>query len=78
MSQFLRIYYLQEKVDVHVRRAAILRALPACLQEDDSNLLKTWDVEHSDEPGIDGVPLGLLSINGNLTDATLFCPEKIT
>ncbi|KAK7118101.1 hypothetical protein R3I94_021820 [Phoxinus phoxinus] len=38
LSQLLRIYYLQEKVDVHVRRAAILRALPARLQEDDSQL----------------------------------------
>ncbi|CAM4551435.1 unnamed protein product [Leuciscus chuanchicus] len=65
-----------EKVDIRVQRAAILRSLPARLQEDDSNFLKTWDVEHSDEPDND-VPLGLLSICGILTDATLFCPEKI-
>ncbi|CAM4492239.1 unnamed protein product [Leuciscus chuanchicus] len=67
---------LGEKVDIRVQRAAILRSLPARLQEDDSNFLKTWDVEHSDEPDND-VPLGLLSICGILTDATLFCPEKI-
>ncbi|XP_016332002.1 uncharacterized protein LOC107680580 [Sinocyclocheilus anshuiensis] len=75
--QLFGIYDLQEKVDVHVRRAAILRALPAYLQEDDSNFFKTWDVEQSDEPDIDDVPLGLLSISGNSTDATFFCPEKI-
>ncbi|CAM4584563.1 unnamed protein product [Leuciscus chuanchicus] len=76
LSQLFRIYEIEEKVDIRVQRAAILRSLPARLQEDDSNFLKTWDVEHSDEPDND-VPLGLLSICGILTDATLFCPEKI-
>jgi len=38
------ILTLKENMDVHVRRAAILCALPAYLQEDDSNFLKTWDV----------------------------------
>ncbi|CAM4623353.1 unnamed protein product [Leuciscus chuanchicus] len=76
LSQLFRIYKIKEKVDIRVQRAAILRSLPARLQEDDSNFLKTWDVEHSDEPDID-VPLGLLSICGNLTDATLFCPRRL-
>lgn len=35
---------LKEQVDVHVRRAAVLRALPAYLHEDDSRFLKLWDV----------------------------------
>ena len=34
----------KEQVDVNVRRAAVLRALPAYLHEDDSGFLKQWDV----------------------------------
>ncbi|KAB5528390.1 hypothetical protein PHYPO_G00139680 [Pangasianodon hypophthalmus] len=44
LDQLFRIYDLQEQVDVHVRRAAVLRALPAYLHEDDSRFLKLWDV----------------------------------
>uniref|UniRef100_A0A8D3D275 PB1 domain-containing protein n=1 Tax=Scophthalmus maximus TaxID=52904 RepID=A0A8D3D275_SCOMX len=33
-------------LDVHVRRAAVLRALPAYLQEDDSGFVKQWEVSH--------------------------------
>ena len=32
------------QVDVHVRGAAVLCALPAYLHEDDSGFLKQWDV----------------------------------
>ena len=35
---------LKEQVDVHVRRAAVLRGLPAYLHDDDSRFLKLWDV----------------------------------
>ncbi|KAG9277802.1 hypothetical protein AMEX_G7847 [Astyanax mexicanus] len=68
---------LKEQVDVHVRCAAVLRALPAYLHEDDSSFLKTWNVSQSDEPDIDDMPIGLLSISANSTDATPFCPERI-
>ena len=34
----------KEQVDVHVRHAAVLRALPAYLHDDDSGFLKQWDV----------------------------------
>ena len=34
----------KEQVDIHVRRAAVLRALPAYLHEDDSGFLKQRDV----------------------------------
>ncbi|KAG9274712.1 hypothetical protein AMEX_G11754 [Astyanax mexicanus] len=68
---------LKEQVDVHVRRAAVPRALPAYLHEDDSSFLKTWNVSQSDEPDIDDMPIGLLSISANSTDATPLCPERI-
>lgn len=35
---------LKEQGDVHVRRAAVLRALPAYLHEDDSTFLRLWHV----------------------------------
>lgn len=31
----------------------------------------------SDEPDIDGIPVGLLLISANSTDATFFCSERI-
>ncbi|KAG9265328.1 hypothetical protein AMEX_G21712 [Astyanax mexicanus] len=77
LCQLFRIYDLQEQVDVHVRRAAVLRALPAYLHEDDSSFLKTWNVSQSDEPDIDDMPISLLSISANSTDATPLCPERI-
>ncbi|XP_049901822.1 uncharacterized protein LOC126391237 [Epinephelus moara] len=77
LSEIFRIYDLQEQVDVHVRRAAVLRALPAYLHEDDSGFLKQWDMSQSDEPNIDDEPVGLLLISANSTDATFFCPERI-
>ncbi|XP_049339375.1 uncharacterized protein LOC111191279 [Astyanax mexicanus] len=77
LCQLFRIYDLQEQVDVHVRRAAVLRALPAYLHEDDCSFLKTWNVSQSDEPDIDDMPIGLLSISANSTDATPLCPERI-
>ncbi|CAL8319891.1 unnamed protein product [Lota lota] len=76
LGQLFRAYDLQEQVDVHVRRAAVLRALPANLNEDDSGFLKLWDEAQSDEPNIDDVPVGLLLISANSTDATLFCPDR--
>lgn len=42
------LFTLKEQVDIQVRRAAVLRALPAYLHEDDSSFLKTWNVsEHA-------------------------------
>lgn len=38
------VFSLKEQVDMHARRAAVLRALPAYLREDDSTFLKLWDV----------------------------------
>ncbi|KAK1887972.1 putative 12-oxophytodienoate reductase 8 [Dissostichus eleginoides] len=64
----------KEQGDVHVRRAAVLRALPAYLHEDDSTFLRLWHVEQSDDPDI---AVGLLMINARSTDTTLFCPERI-
>ncbi|XP_031144181.1 uncharacterized protein LOC116042201 [Sander lucioperca] len=46
LGQLFRAYDLQEQVDVHVRRAAVLRALSAYLNEDDSGFLTLWDVSH--------------------------------
>ncbi|XP_072568849.1 sterile alpha motif domain-containing protein 3-like isoform X2 [Paramormyrops kingsleyae] len=77
LDQLFRNYDLQEQVDVHVRRAAVLRALPAYLHEDDSRFLKLWDVAQSDEPDIDDITVGLLLINTSSTDAKFFCPERI-
>nr|XP_012771048.2 uncharacterized protein LOC101485534 [Maylandia zebra] len=77
LSQLFRTYDLQEQVDIHARRAVVLHALPAYLHEDTSTFIKTWDMMHSDEPDISEVPLGLLLIRANSSDATFFCPEKI-
>ncbi|XP_072558006.1 uncharacterized protein [Paramormyrops kingsleyae] len=77
LDQLFRNYDLQEQVDVHVRRAAVLRALPAYLHEDDSRFLKLWDVAQSDEPDIDDITVALLLINTSSTDAKFFCPERI-
>ncbi|XP_047192301.1 uncharacterized protein LOC118315858 [Scophthalmus maximus] len=60
LGQLFRTYDIQEQVDVHVRRAAVLRALPAYLQEDDSGFVKQWEVSQSDEPNIDDLSVGLL------------------
>ncbi|KAL7867633.1 hypothetical protein SRHO_G00090170 [Serrasalmus rhombeus] len=54
LSQLFRMYDLQEQVDVHVRRAALLLSLPAYLYEDDSSFVKTWN---SDEPDINDISL---------------------
>uniref|UniRef100_A0A8D3EFU5 Sterile alpha motif domain-containing protein 3-like n=1 Tax=Scophthalmus maximus TaxID=52904 RepID=A0A8D3EFU5_SCOMX len=59
--------------DVLGQHAAVLRVLPAYLQEDDSGFLKQWE---SDEPNIDDLPVGLLLVSANLTDATFFCPDR--
>ncbi|XP_065119721.1 uncharacterized protein [Paramisgurnus dabryanus] len=77
LDQLFRTYDLQDQCDVHVRRAVILRALPAYVHESDASFLKTWDVLQSDEPDIDDVPLGLLLINENSADASFFCPKRI-
>ncbi|KAI9523440.1 hypothetical protein NQZ68_027298 [Dissostichus eleginoides] len=74
LDQQFASYDLQEQGDVHVRRAAVLRALPAYLHEDDSTFLRLWHVEQSDDPDI---AVGLLMINARSTDTTLFCPERI-
>ncbi|KAM6992716.1 uncharacterized protein LKV04_008681 isoform 2-T2 [Tautogolabrus adspersus] len=76
LDQLFNTYDLQEQVDVNVRRAAVLRALPTYLHEDDSGFLKLWDAL-SDEPQIDNIPVGLLLISATSTDAALFCPEKV-
>ncbi|KAK1905031.1 Protein SFI1 like [Dissostichus eleginoides] len=68
---------LKEQGDVHVRRAAVLRALPAYLHEDNSTFLRLWHVEQSDDPDIEDIAVGLLMINARSTDTTLFCPERI-
>ncbi|KAK1891928.1 UPF0314 protein, partial [Dissostichus eleginoides] len=67
----------EEQGDVHVRCAAVLRALPNYLHEDDSTFLRLWHVEQSDDPDIDDVAVGLLLISARSTNATLFCPERI-
>ncbi|XP_062332945.1 uncharacterized protein LOC134032907 [Osmerus eperlanus] len=77
LDQLFSTYDRQEQVDVHVRRAAVLRGLPAYLHDDDSRFLKLWDEVQSEEPNINDIPVGLLLITGNSTDATFFCPEKI-
>ncbi|KAK5893771.1 hypothetical protein CgunFtcFv8_006611 [Champsocephalus gunnari] len=50
LDQLFASYDLQEQGDVHVLRAAVLRALPAYLHEDDSTFLRLWHVEQSDDP----------------------------
>ncbi|KAA8578879.1 hypothetical protein FQN60_005414 [Etheostoma spectabile] len=76
LGQLFRAYDLQEQVDVHVRRAAVLRAIPAYLNEDDSGFLKLCDKSQSDEPNIDDLPVGLLLISANSTNATFVCPDR--
>ncbi|KAL3979230.1 splicing factor 3A subunit 1 [Sarotherodon galilaeus] len=65
-----------EQADIHAQRAGVLHALPAYLYEDTSTFIKTWDMMHTDRPDISEVPLGLLLIRANSSDATFFCPEK--
>ncbi|KAK1891074.1 putative tyrosine-protein kinase Wsck [Dissostichus eleginoides] len=77
LHQLFVSYDLQEQGDVHVRRAAVLRALPAYLHEDDSTFLRLWHVEQSDDPDIEDIAVGLLMISARSTDTTLFCPERI-
>ncbi|XP_042258150.1 uncharacterized protein LOC121889970 isoform X3 [Thunnus maccoyii] len=74
LSRIFQMYDLQEQVDVHVRRAAVLRALPAYLHDDDSGFLKQWDVAQS-EPDIGDLPVGLLI--SATSDAMYLCPEKV-
>lgn len=33
-------------------------------------------MSQSDEPNIDDLPVGLLLVSANLTDATFFCPDR--
>ncbi|CAI5659872.1 unnamed protein product [Oreochromis niloticus] len=75
LSQLFRISRL-EQADIHAQRAGVLHALPAYLYEDTSTFIKTWDMMHTDRPDISEVPLGLLLIRANSSDATFFCPEK--
>ncbi|XP_034004989.1 uncharacterized protein LOC117497219 isoform X1 [Trematomus bernacchii] len=77
LIQLFVSYDLQEQGDVYVRRAAVLRALPAYLHEDDSTFLRLWHVEQSDDPDIEDIAVGLLMISARSTDTTLFCPERI-
>jgi len=78
LSQIFTAFDFQEQVDVHARRAAVLRALPAYLHEDldeaNSIFPKKWDA--SGELKI-GVLVGLLLINADPTDASVFCTEKV-
>ncbi|XP_065814227.1 uncharacterized protein [Labrus bergylta] len=76
LDQLFNTYDRQEQVDVNVLRAAVLRALPTYLHEDDSGFLKLWDAL-SDELQIDNIPVGLLLISATSTDAAVFCPEKV-
>ncbi|KAF4101018.1 hypothetical protein G5714_017450 [Onychostoma macrolepis] len=48
----------------------------ARLLEDDSNLLKMWDVEQSDEPDAGDLSLHLLSVSDNSAVAMFFSSEK--
>ncbi|XP_058478838.1 uncharacterized protein LOC131455305 [Solea solea] len=77
LDQLFSAYDLQEQVDIHIKCAAVLRALPAYLHDDDSRFLKLWDTSESDEPNISDVPVGLLLSGANATDALFFNPEKI-
>ncbi|XP_033973105.1 uncharacterized protein LOC117472060 [Trematomus bernacchii] len=77
LIQLFVSYDLQEQGDVYVRRAAVLRALPAYLHEDDSTFLRLWHVEQSDDADIEDIAVGLLMISARSTDTTLFCPERI-
>nr|XP_024654379.1 uncharacterized protein LOC112429821 [Maylandia zebra]XP_024654381.1 uncharacterized protein LOC112429821 [Maylandia zebra] len=76
LSQLFRSYNLQEQADIHAQSAGVLHALSAYLYEDTSTFIKTWDMMHSDRPDISEVPLGLLLIRANSSDATFFCSEK--
>ncbi|XP_033989023.1 uncharacterized protein LOC117484706 [Trematomus bernacchii] len=77
LDQRFSSYDLQEQGDVHVLRAAVLRALPAYLHEDDSRFLKPWHVAQSDEPDIDDMAVGLLLISAKSENTSLCCPERI-
>ncbi|KAK0142163.1 hypothetical protein N1851_020146 [Merluccius polli] len=77
LDQLFSAYDLQEQVDIHVKRAVVLRALPAYLHDDDSRFLKLWDASESDETSISDIPVGLLLSGANAIDAVLFNPEKI-
>ncbi|KAK5895559.1 hypothetical protein CgunFtcFv8_009243 [Champsocephalus gunnari] len=77
LDQRFSSYDLQEQGDVHALRAAVLRALPAYLHEDDSRFLKPWHVAQSDEPDIDDMAVGLLLISAKSENSTLCCPERI-
>ncbi|KAI9523830.1 hypothetical protein NQZ68_024352 [Dissostichus eleginoides] len=77
LDQRFSSYDLQEQGDVHVLRAAVLRALPAYLHEDDSRFLKPWHVAQSDEPDIDDMAVGLLLISAKSENNSLCCPERI-
>ncbi|GLD51795.1 uncharacterized protein AKAME5_000478800 [Lates japonicus] len=76
LDQLFSAYDLQEHVDIHVRRAAVLRALPPYLHEDESKFLKLWDPVQSDELDLDDMPVGLVLICPNSTDAAFFCPDR--
>ncbi|KAI9534189.1 hypothetical protein NQZ68_016907 [Dissostichus eleginoides] len=71
LDQLFISYDLQEQGDVHVRRAAVLRALPAYLHEDDSTFLRLWHVEQSDDPNIEDIAVGLVMISARSTDAAV-------
>nr|XP_020516176.1 uncharacterized protein LOC110005075 [Labrus bergylta] len=77
LDQLFNTYDRQEQVDVNVLRAAVLRALPTYLHEDDSGFLKLWDQALSDELQIDNIPVGLLLISATSTDAAVFCPRRL-
>uniref|UniRef100_A0A3P9LXJ5 PB1 domain-containing protein n=1 Tax=Oryzias latipes TaxID=8090 RepID=A0A3P9LXJ5_ORYLA len=62
-----------EQVDVHVRRAVVLQALPAYLQEDTSSFLRTCE---SREPDVVDTLLGLLAVGADPQNA-MFHPVKI-
>ncbi|XP_074524801.1 uncharacterized protein LOC141789322 [Halichoeres trimaculatus] len=77
LDQLFNSYDLQEQVDANIRRAAVLRALPTYLHEDDSGFLKTWNMPQPDDPETDNLPVGLILISAGSTDAVVFCPNKV-
>ncbi|RVE73057.1 hypothetical protein OJAV_G00045610 [Oryzias javanicus] len=76
LGQLFTTYDLQEQVDVHVRRAVVLQALPAYLHEDTSSFLRTCDDGQSREPDVVDTPLGLLAVGADPQNA-MFHPVKI-
>uniref|UniRef100_A0A3Q3FGL7 Uncharacterized protein n=1 Tax=Labrus bergylta TaxID=56723 RepID=A0A3Q3FGL7_9LABR len=72
--------YDRQVIDVNVLRAAVLRALPTYLHEDDSgfqHIIKTCNESAlSDELQIDNIPVGLLLISATSTDCGIL-PEKV-